>query len=428
MRAWSDQITVAGGVAEFEAVVAQLEINAPRSLDLTNTGADTPLTDAADLLATSGTHKQLLDLDADLAAADVSLSLRLTTKLALSKQAILALSGPGFVSVIFAVYQEHDRILTSSEHPHGEDFLRRKLAQLEWLFNERPDVGWEIIVVDDGCPNGSGQIAQKILDSNRLGANARVLYLDQAIANSLSVAGGLTSTADSRKGGSILYGMWEAVQTTHDGHVVIFTDADLSTHLGQCGLLLERLVDGVGCAAASRREPTSAVVKAGGRNDRGKLFIYLWKQMLAPLSDLVDTQCGFKAFTDSTVSKIVLDNDEKQFAFDIELLLRTELANPGGIARVPVAWIDSEAASTTTDLQPYLPMLKSISEMYRRYLPQNVTPNGFASFIDRLDQDGWERLLTAIPVGITSREPTEFSTFHGVSPSELAAAANTSPF
>ena len=38
------------------------------------------------------------------------------------------------ISVVFAVYKEHNRIRKKSEHPHGENFLVRKVEQLRWLF------------------------------------------------------------------------------------------------------------------------------------------------------------------------------------------------------------------------------------------------------------------------------------------------------
>ena len=50
--------------------------------------------------------------------------------------------------------------------------------------------------------------------------------------------------------------------------------------------------------------PTSVVVKQGHRNTRGKLFIYLWKGMIAPLAGIIDTQCGFKGFSAETVREI----------------------------------------------------------------------------------------------------------------------------
>ena len=154
---------------------------------------------------------------------------------------------------------------------------------------------------------------------------------------------GLISTADSQKGGSIEYGMAVAAQDRSPNHVVVFTDADLSTHLGQLGNLIEPILrHGHDSAVGSRREPLSVVIKSGARNARGKLFIYLWKRLIPQLSPIIDTQCGFKAFRASVAEAIVRDTIEKRFAFDIELLLQTELARPGSIARVPIAWIDSK--------------------------------------------------------------------------------------
>ena len=145
--------------------------------------------------------------------------------------------------------------------------------------------------------------------------------------------------------------------------------------------------------------------------------------MLASLGEIVDTQCGFKGFSAEMLNEILLGNIERKFAFDIELLLRTELAHAGGIAKVPIAWIDSEALSTTTDLQPYVPMLRGIAAIYRHYLPPNPQADAFAGLVDRLDQTSWDRLLEDIPEAITAREPMELRTFSGVPAQDLAAAA-----
>ncbi|MBD3854575.1 MAG: hypothetical protein IFJ96_07305, partial [Acidobacteria bacterium] len=161
-------------------------------------------------------------------------------------------------------------------------------------------------------------------------------------------------------------GMWAALQQQREGHVVLMTDADLSTNLGQCGLLVDPILNGGADAAiGSRREPTSVVVKKGVRNTRGKLFIYLWKQILPELAGIVDTQCGFKAFRAGPLRETLSDMIEMQFAFDIELLIKTGLRRRDSIRKVAIAWIDSEAESTTTDLQPYLPMLRKMVEMSR---------------------------------------------------------------
>ncbi|MBT8397890.1 MAG: glycosyltransferase [Gemmatimonadetes bacterium] len=350
----------------------------------------------------------------------------LVLKLAKSRLAIRDIRDDVTLSVVLAMYKEHNRIRRNDEHPHGEDFLRRKVGQLEGLLGGRPNFHWRLIVVDDGCPEGSGRIAQEIVDGDGLGERAEVCFLDEGIRKGTPPVRALSSTDDSQKGGSIIYGMWEAAQREARGkHIVIYTDADLSTHLGQVGLLIEPILkEGRGVAIGSRREPDSVVVKKGTRNDRGKLFIYLWKRMVPVLGDVIDTQCGFKAFTSDTLDQILDDLLEYRFAFDIELLLKSALQGEGNIAKVPLAWIDSEEASTTTDLQPYLPMLRSIAAMYRAYLPEDPTREEFASFIEELDESGFARLVENIPSEIVDREPYEFAGFEGVSVDELRRRAD----
>ena len=110
-----------------------------------------------------------------------TLALQLAVMLAKSKLWVRTLDAPLRISVVFAVYKEHNRIRTRSEHPHGEDFLRKKVAQLEWLFEQSPAVSWELIIVDDGCPENSGGIAKQIIEENNLQSKARVLFLSEAI-------------------------------------------------------------------------------------------------------------------------------------------------------------------------------------------------------------------------------------------------------
>ena len=325
------------------------------------------------------------------------------------------------ISIVFAVYKEHNRILSQNEHPHGEDFLLRKADQLDFLLENNSKITWEMFVVDDGCPEGSGKIAQQIINKNNLSEQVKVLFLEEAIKNRLPEIGNIQSTADSQKGGSIVLGMMKAAKPrSNTGHIIIYTDADLSTHLGQIGLLLDPIINqDKNAAIGSRREPTSVVIKQGVRNNRGKLFIYLWKRLLPDLGYIVDTQCGFKAFKKEVVNIVARDLIEKKFAFDIELLLKTELLNRNSIEKVPIAWIDSEAASTTTDIQPYLSMLKSIAAMYRKYLQPNTVSDEFAGFIESLTEEEFSQMVDNIPKAILSREPFEFSDFAGVSVFDL---------
>ncbi|MCK9995976.1 MAG: hypothetical protein KAH56_06830 [Candidatus Krumholzibacteria bacterium] len=401
--------------------------NDPADLDLTDPVHLNRTHEVADALLESGADQdQLRQLESALitTADEIPLLLHVAAKMAVSRRVLQNLKGPAHLSVVFAVYKEHQRILPPDQVAGGEDFLVRKVNQLEWLFSGRDDLTWDMIVVDDGCPEGSGRIAQDIVEEKNWSDRVSVLFLADAIAAGDPVTAPLKTPDDSRKGGSIALGMWSAAQTQRENHVIVFTDADLSTHLGQTGLLMEQiLARGFDAAIGSRREPLSVVIKKGVRNTRGKLFIYLWKRIIDLLPDVVDTQCGFKGFEASAVRAIADDLLEKKFAFDIELLIKIRLRRYDSIARVPIAWIDSEALSTTTDIQPYLPMLQAMVGMYRAYLSPNDDADDFAAFIEDLDEPAWGRLVENIPEQITQREPAEFGGFSGVSADELRDAA-----
>ncbi len=404
--------------------IEQILKNGIKTIDLTNDSHSKIITETAnDLLQGDYSLQDFEKLEDELSKRqeEQSTFLGLTVKLALSKKLISKIKDPLHISVVFAVYKEHQRILKSSEHPHGEDFLRKKVQQMEWLFEDRELITWDLTVVDDGCPEGSGKIAQKIVEEDSLQDKVQVLFLSDAIEKRLPVVKALTSTKDSQKGGSILFGMWNAAQKKYSqNHVVVFTDADLSTHLGQLMLLAEPIVNRKKLAAiGSRREEQSVVVKKASRNNRGKLFIYLWKRMIPNLENIIDTQCGFKAFDADIISDITLNNVEHKFAFDVELLIKTSFLKHDSICKIPIAWIDSDAASTTSDLQPYLPMLKSIAKMQVKYFSDKENHNEFVDFVNSLDEESFNRLLDNIPQNIVNREPDSFAEYKGVSVSDL---------
>lgn len=403
-----------------KAVVKQLIEEASNSIDLRKKEDFSEIEWIADTLY-QGLDSEDLDLIEKNYSSNssVPIAFNVAIKLAKAKNFIVKFTEKAHVSVVIALYNEHNRIKSPSKHPNGEDFLRVKVHQMNWLFKDAPNYSWDLTLVDDGCPNGSGKIAQKIASEAGY-TNVKVLFLEGAIQDGAPVAEELSDTSDSQKGGSILYGMYCASKEKKKNHVVLFTDADLSTHLGQTGLLTKPILEGGYLAAiGSRREESSVVLKKEGRNDRGKLFIYSWKRMLPQLSHITDTQCGFKAFAGEIVPDIVSPSFEKKFAFDIELLLKTESTRTNSIYKAPIAWIDSEAESTTTDIQPYLPMLKSISHLYKNSVRRNAESDEFSDFYDKIDEEDWESILKNIPEEITNRNPAEFSSYDKIKPSDL---------
>ena len=417
---------------QLKSSLAWLQQAAPPQVDLTDPEQQELLQGLADRLIDDGLAA---DSQIEAATEKFPLGARVACKLAQSK-ALMAELPAGFrVSVVFAVYKEGRRLKTRQQDPLGEDFLRQKAAQLDWLFGTQAGMAadgsanqkrWKLVVVDDGCPDQSGDLIRQVAEESGLQDCVEVLHLADAIRAHHPVSQPLTTPDDSRKGGSVLLGMSEAAAADPSpNHVVLFTDADLSTHLGQCARLAAPiLLDGKDVCIANRRDAHSVVVKEGHRNQRGKLFIYLWKRLLPLLGEITDTQCGFKAFRAAAIPDLVGQTLEKKFAFDLELLVRAQLRNPGCIARVPLAWIDSEALSTTTDVQPYLSMLQAVVSFYRHYLQANPTADAFADFIGELSEEQWQCLIEVVPQSILDRSPAEMASFDGVSAAELSAALN----
>ena len=407
----------------MEKFLSDLNKKIPFEIDLTKEEDSSNTADlAGQILDKGATFDELYALEKDFSKRkDISLRIQLALKLAISKKLVLKLKKPLKVSVCFAMYKEHNRIKRCQDHPHGENFLFRKVSQLHWLFDDTPHIEWKMFLVDDGCPEGCGRIAEQMIKDGGLSGSVEVAFLEQAIQSKSAVVADLESSADSQKGGSIHLGLWNAMeQGMGADHIAVYTDADMSTHLGQIGLLLSPIVeDGKLAAIGSRRESASIVIKKGTRNTRGKLFIYLWKRLLKPLNYLTDTQCGFKAFKAEILPELLKSPIERKFAFDIELLLKTENIQKGSIAKVPVAWFDSEAASTTTDLSPYLPMLKKIVEMYRTYLPEGVEEESFAGFIDDLSEEQWNHLVENVPAEIADGDPAVFDAFDKIKPGDF---------
>ncbi|MFP4423627.1 MAG: hypothetical protein ACLFP2_00185 [Candidatus Woesearchaeota archaeon] len=220
--------------------------------------------------------------------------------------------------------------------------------------------------------------------------------------------------------------MWYALQKRKENHYLIYTDADLSTDLGQTGLLVDKFYNNnFHVAIGSRREYDSVVLKQGKRNDRGKLFIYLWKRMLPEIGYITDSQCGFKAFKADIATDIIQDTIEKKFAFDLELMLKAQHIRSECIAKVPVAWIDSESLSTTktvsdeTNKDAYLAMLKAVSRMYKHYCHRNEEGDSFSSLVDGLDESSWKSLLSNIPDSIRKKDPQDFSDFNQIKADDL---------
>ena len=219
----------------------------------------------------------------------------LAVKLAKSKYALKRLKKTVHLTVVFAIYKETERLSFPHESPLGEDCLNEKIRQLEWLASGSSMLTWDLLIVDDGCPDNSGIKAQGIVDKSVYRDQIKVLFLQEAIDANSPFVGGLSSTSDSQKGGAILYGLRYATSLNRQGNIILYTDADLSSHLGMSGLLIDALVNqNKSLAIGSRREKTCFTMRSDFRNHRGKLFIYLRRRLLHPINYISDNNVDIK--------------------------------------------------------------------------------------------------------------------------------------
>jgi dolichyl-phosphate beta-glucosyltransferase len=205
-----------------------------------------------------------------------------------------------YLSIIIPAYNEERRLPPS---------LR---AILDYL--RAQSYTWEVVVVDDGSRDATGQLAAEILD----GAPHMLLRNEPNRGKALSVKRGL---AESR------------------GQVALFSDADLSTPIEETASLLEAIAEGADVAIGSRqmRESDLAVRQPLHRELAGRAFSLLNRMIVG--HGIVDSQCGFKAFTRDAVERILPHQQLSGWAFDAELMLIARRLGLN-IAQVPVRWLN----------------------------------------------------------------------------------------
>ena len=345
----------------WEPTIDMLSKNLPDKIDLTNSNQDNLFFEAAtDLLDKYPDTFALQNLDRWMTSNPEKFknAMLLVSKQALSKMYVNQIDYPLHVSLVIAMYNEHNRIRPkSNDNPNGEDFVRRKMKQMEWLLKDSP-LNFNMILVDDGCPKQSGEKAQEIIEKEGY-KNVKVLYLDDGIKRQSVVIKGLKSTSDSRKGGSIQFGMWQAVENYSEGdkpHIVVFTDADMSAPVNEIGLLLGKQDDKTMLTIASRYDAGGICRGPWGKNGevqgltefdrrmvglRGLVFSKLFPQT----GKITDTQCGLKAFNAKLLRQILLKTKVRTFSFDIELLVLAASTDTA-IAFAPIYWHDSFAESS----------------------------------------------------------------------------------
>jgi hypothetical protein len=353
------------------------------------------------------------------------------TAAARSRRRLGELTGPIHLTVVWAMYGETGRMVPRAAHPHGEDFVRTKVRQLDWLTGGLPGVTWSIIACDDGCPDqpSSADLMTDIAAAEgypREGhRSVTVLKLAEVIRGEISISPAfdrLTSTEQSRKGGSILAGLAAAVQADPvqgDGagrHVVCYTDADLSANLAQLGSLAAPVVVGNEIAGALGQRygiEGAVLVRADGpvtephsTGDKPDKIIILFRHfvralLIPSLAHVLDTQAGFKGFDGAALGPAIRQMTSFNESFDVELLIHfAQHYGPRALAVEPIVFTEDFAATKFPSVEPgsrHLAMVHQVVDLYDRLVAPIAPVTGEAAdlltLIRTLDLDDYVTLI-----------------------------------
>jgi dolichyl-phosphate beta-glucosyltransferase len=174
----------------------------------------------------------------------------------------------------------------------------------------------EIIVVDDGSSDGT---VDQVLELQERGMPLRVVAFH----------------ANRGKGAAVRYGLLAA-----RGDHVLFMDADNSTDLSEHGKLLAACCTGIEVAIGSRYlNPDSIKV----RQRRRRVWVSRMGNRVIRytlLPGVLDTQCGFKLFSNGAAKDIARYLTLAGYSFDVELLVTARCLGYE-VKEVPVDWYDA---------------------------------------------------------------------------------------
>ncbi|CAF1311416.1 unnamed protein product [Adineta steineri] len=215
-----------------------------------------------------------------------------------------------YLSVIIPAYKEVDRLPVMMKDTM--DYLEQRQAK-------DSSFTYELIIVDDGSPDKTSEIALKF--SAQYGTDiVRVLTLD----------------ANRGKGGAVRMGVLSA-----RGQWILFADADGATKFSDFtkvekgALAAIKNNDVVVCGSRRHLEQESVSQRSAFRTLL--MYVFHFEVWLFAVKSIRDTQCGFKLFSRQAAQKIFTQMHVERWAFDVELLYIAEkLKIP--IAEVDVNW------------------------------------------------------------------------------------------
>ncbi|KUN79205.1 dolichyl-phosphate beta-glucosyltransferase [Streptomyces griseoruber] len=200
---------------------------------------------------------------------------------------------------------------------------------------EQTGAGWEIVVVDDGSTDATGDLVAARRDP-RIRA---------------------VTGAGRGKGHALRLGV-----AASRGRRVLVTDADLATPVAELARLEHALAEGHAAAVGSRAVPGATL---GDRQHRARELLGKAGNLLiraTAVRGIRDTQCGFKLFDGDKARTAFAASRVDGWAIDVEVLRHFQRAN-WPVAEVPVRW--SHRPGSKVRPPDYLRFLRDLARLRR---------------------------------------------------------------
>ena len=240
---------------------------------------------------------------------------------------------------------------------NGTAFIQHTTEAVLWFLDSLGTAyESELIFVSDGCTDQPERALQSWLDVD---SRVRLEQLGKHCGKGAAVRKGVLAARGDR---------------------VAFLDVDLSARPEMLIRLLAALDGGADFACGSRHHEAANITIGQGlaRASLGRLFRVLVRA--ATHLDLLDTQCGCKAFLRQPMLPIFEQMKEQGFAFDIELLLEARHRNLV-IEEVPIDWAD-ESSSSVRPVRDGVQMLSALIRLAFR--DRTRRPDGKTESVKKL--------------------------------------------
>lgn len=207
---------------------------------------------------------------------------------------------PIFLSVIIPAYNEANRIA--------------RTLDLTVSFLQAQPYASELIIVDDGSQDQTGQIVEETIRNIPF---ARLISYHPNAGKGKAVRTGIVASR---------------------GQYVLFMDADFSTPITELEQGLAWIQNGYDIAIGSRALPGSNIQAHQPRYREISAQIFKWiYRTLVGVKGVEDTQCGFKLFKGDVARSLFARQRIDGYMFDIETLYFAQrLGIP--VKEFPVAW------------------------------------------------------------------------------------------